>query len=302
MNKIGLIFDSTSGISINKAKELGVGFIPLNITVNENEYKSGVDLSREEMYSLMKDRNTVVKTSSPTGKSIKEALDFAVNNFEHSIYIGISNKWSGTQNAVKNIIENNDKYKGRITIYKSLYSSPWIGLFIEDALKLIEKNNDIDEFINILDTANKYMIAYLSPGDIWWFYKGGRITKTQYLLGSLTNINPVLKFRNGAIDKNSTIKARGTKKSMTKMCQGISDDLNKLKSLPKSLYKIIALKTNDDELLDSLLTTIEEELAIPREEVIIDQLSNEQIAHMGPNSYGLGIYVSLENIKKAKLS
>ncbi len=302
MNKLGLVFDSASGITKTEANELGVGFIPLNITINDKEYRAGVDLNREDMYDIMKSKDSVVKTSSPTGESIQEALDKGLEENEHLVYIGISHKWSGTQNAVKNIVESDDKYKGKVTIYDSLYSSPWIGLFIKDALNIANKVKDVEELINILDIAKSYMVAYLSPGDIWWFYKGGRITKTQYLLGSIAKISPVLKFENGAIDQNGAIKARGTKKGMIKMCEGMKKDITNLKSLPKELFKIIALKTNDDELLNDMLTTIEEEMAIPREEVIVDQLSTEQIAHMGPNSYGMGLYVSLENIVKAKLN
>lgn len=301
MKKIGLIFDSACGITKEEAKSLGIGFIPLNITINDKEYKAGVDITREQLYEIMSDKNVVVKTSSPTGESIKEAIDDILKDHEQAIYIGISHKWSGTQNAVKAVLDNYPEYKERVVIYESLYSSPWIGLFIQDALEIINDGKTIDEFIKILDIAKRYLIAYLSPGDIWWFYKGGRITKMQYILGTVAKVQPVLKYENGAIDQHGAIKARGKQKAMTKMMEGISNDLKKLNSLPKDLYKIIALKTNNNELLNELLKTIEIELAIPREEIIIDQLSSEQIAHMGPNSFGIGIYVSLKNIIKAGL-
>lgn len=302
MNKIGLIFDSSSGITKDEANKLGVGFIPLNITINNKEYEAGVNITREELYELMNNKETNIKTSSPTGENIKKAIDSILENHEKAIYIGISHKWSGTQNAVESVIKNFPEYKDKIIVYKSLYSSPWIGLFIKDALDIISNGKSIEEFMNLLDIASRYMIAYLSPGNIWWFYKGGRITKMQYILGTVAKVQPVLKYEDGAIDQNGAIKARGRQKAMSKMTEGIKNDLEKLKSLPKDLYKIIALKTNNDEMLSELLKTIEIELAIPREEVIIDQLSSEQIAHMGPNSFGIGIYVSLKDIVKANLN
>lgn len=300
MKKIGLIFDSACGLSKEQALKLDVGFIPLNISINDTEYKAGINITRDELYSSMENKDTLVKTSSPTGESIQEALDMMLEKYEKVLYIGISNKWSGTQNAVKTIIENFEQYKDRVIVYDSWYSSPWIGLYIEELKELVEEYESIDKIITTLNVAIKYAIAYLSPGSIWWFYKGGRITKMQYILGSVAKINPVLKYIDGAIDQHGAEKARGVSKAMIKMTDGIRNDIQKL-NLSKDIYKIIALKTNNNELLEQLKQTIEVELAIPREELVIDQLSPEQIAHMGPNSFGLGVYVSLKNIIKANL-
>lgn len=301
MKKIGLVFDSACGITKEEADALGVGFIPLNITINDKEHRAGIDVTREELYEIMSNRNTTIKTSSPTGENIQSALDDMLSKYEKVIYIGISHKWSGTQNAIKNVVDNFEKYKDKVFIYPSLYSSPWIGLFIKDALELIEEYENPEDFFEILDYASKYIVAYLCPGDIWWFYKGGRITKMQYYLGSIAKIYPILKMEDGAIDQNGAIKTRGIEKAMSKMIDGIKNDISKLNNLPNNLYKIIALKTNDNSLLNKLINEIEIGLAIPREQIIVDQLSTEQIAHMGPNSFGLGLYVSLKNIVKAKL-
>lgn len=295
MKKIGLVFDSSCGITKEEANKLGVGFIPLNITVNDKEYLAGVDISREELYKAMEDKNTIVKTSSPTGENIKEALDFVLENNDEAIFIGISHKWSGTQNAVRTIVENFDKYKDVVTIYESLYSSPWIGLYIKDMLSIIKDYDDVNEFIKILDKASNYMTACLSPGNIWWFYKGGRISKMQYILGNLIKISPILKVSDGEIDKTQVIKTRGIKKAMLKMVELVKGEIEKLK-LPNGFFKYVMLDTNNKELKKMSVNIMCEELKIKESDVIFTGLTTEQTAHMGPDSFGLTIYVSLKNI------
>ncbi len=300
MEKIGFVFDSSCGLTKKEASELNIGFIPLNISINGENYKIGINSNRDELYSSMQNRNTIIKTATPTGEDIENALKDILKKYEKAIYIGISYKFSGTQNAIKNIINANKEFKNRIFVFESEFSSPWTGLYIKDILELVKNYDKPEDFIKELERANKYMISYFTPGDIWWFYKGGRITKKQYFLGSIAKILPVLKFSNGEIDKSTAYKTRGREKAMNKMFDLIKEDVDNL-NLPKEFYKFIALKTNNQDLLDELTLKMKEKLEINNDRIIIDHLSTEQIAHMGPNSFGIGLYISLKTIINGEL-
>lgn len=295
MKKIGLVFDSSCGLTYDEAQQLGIGFIPLVIEVNGKEYKAGKDLFQKDLYELMSNRNAVIRTSSPKGEDIEAAFDKALENCEEAVYIGLSHKFSGTQNAVSMVAEQNEKYKGKIHIAPSEFSSPWAPLYVKEFIEIVDNYDDVDKFIKDVLKCHDFMVGYLSPGDIWWFYKGGRITKMQYMIGSIAKIVPILKVADGEIDKSQTLKARGKEKAMIKMVDAVNAETERL-GLPKGFYKYIMLNTGNDALFEESVKTMCPLLGIQKEDVISTGLTVEQTAHMGPNSFGLTIYVSLKNI------
>lgn len=295
MKKIGILFDSTCGYTYEQAKEIGIGFIPLIINVNGKDYEAGKDLHQEDLYALMENRDTVIKTSLPPNKLIEEAIEDSLKNYEQVVYVGMSYKLSGTNNAVRLFVEQNEKYKDRVKVFESEFSSPWMPLYAKELVDLVDKYEDADQLVTDLKKCHKYMTGYLSPGDIWWFYKGGRITKLQYMIGSIAKMTPVLKVADGEIKKDQTVKSRGQEKAMQKMVALVKEELEKLR-LPKGFYKYVILNTGNEDLFRKSLEVMCPLLGIEEDEVIAPGLTSEQTAHMGPNSFGLTIYVSLKNI------
>ncbi len=293
MRKIGLIIDSASGISEKEANERGHGFIPLQILVNGESKKAGVDIHLEELWDVMEDKKNVeLKTSLPNGDCIEKAFKWALERYEKVIYIGLSHKLSGTQNAVKTVSLLEEEYKNRIYIYQSTYSSPWLNLYLDDFEKILEQEDDFEKLKNILDKAHEYMYGILSPGDIYWFYKGGRISKSAYMAGSLLKVTPILTLEDGTLDKDNVIKARGVSKAMDKMTEIIKDKVNYLneKGIP---FKFICMDSNEHWYKEDMVKRVKEVYGVGDESIVTARISTEQTAHMGPGSCGVGIFVSL---------
>lgn len=295
MKKIGILFDSTCGFTYEQAKEMGMGFIPMIVNVNGKDYEAGKDLHQEDLYAMMENRDTIIKTSLPSAKLIEEAIEDSLKNYEQVVYVGMSHKLSGTNNAVRLFVEQNEQYKDRVKVFESEFSSPWMPLYAKELVDLVDKYDDIDQLINDLKKCHKYMTGYLSPGDIWWFYKGGRITKLQYMIGNIAKIVPILKVADGEIKKDQTAKARGIEKAMHKMVDLIKEELEILK-LPRDFFKYVILNTGNEELYRKSIEVMCPLLGIKEQDAITTGLTTEQTAHMGPNSFGLTIYVSLKNI------
>ncbi len=299
MRKIGLILDSASGLTIAEANQRGHGFIPLQISINSEVKKAGIGITLEELYENMQDKKNVeIKTSLPAGSDIEAAFEWALERYEKAIYIGISHKVSGTQNAVANVIQLEEKYKDRIYVYESEYGSPWLNLYVEQFEWLLEKYDDFDKIKNILDLAKPYLYALLGPGDIYWFYKGGRISKGAYMAGSLLKVVPILTWENGELDRDKVVKARGTAKAAEKMMEMLKVKTDELeaKKLP---YKLIYLTSNNQELTDLIKDKLVEEYdELSRDGLLGTPLSSEQTAHMGPGSLGTALFVSLIDLAR----
>lgn len=300
MRKIGLIIDSASGYTLAEANAKGHAFIPLQITINENTKKAGIEISQEDLYKEMANKKNVeIRTSLPNGKDIEAAFEWILERYEKAIYVGLSYKLSGTQNAVYNVWNSNDEYKERIFIYRSEYSSPWLNLYIEDFEKVLEEEEDFEKISEIFDLANPHMFGLVAPGDIYWFYKGGRISKGAYMAGSLLKVIPILTLEDGKLDPNKVVKARGIEKAMDKMNNIVEEKIEILKKL-EIPFKILNMDSNVSSYTETMAEKIEEKFNVPKNELINKSISTEQTAHMGPGSCGIGIYVKLEDLLKKK--
>ncbi len=299
MRKIGLILDSACGLSIAEANQRGHGFIPLQISINGQVKKAGIEITLDELYENMKDRKNVeIKTSLPAGSDIEAAFEWALERYEKAIYIGISHKVSGTQNAVSNIVQLEEKYKERIYVYESEYGSPWLNLYIDQFEWLLEQYDDLAKIKRILDLAKPHLYALLGPGDIYWFYKGGRISKGAYMAGSLLKILPILTWENGELDRDNVVKARGPVKASDKMLEMLKSKTDALdaEELP---YRLIYLDSNNKELTQLMKEKLAEGYTELRGDKFIGTpLSSEQTAHMGPGSLGTALFVSLIDLAK----
>ncbi len=298
MNKIGLILDSASGYTEKEIKDRGHAFIPLQITINGKGFKAGVDMVSDDIYKAMEDKSIDIKTSSPLGEDIEKGFDDILTKYDKAIYISLSKNMSGTNNAARMIAET-DKYKGKIFVYDSEYSSPWLHIYLNCFEELLKENDNLDEIYKILDLANPYMFAQISPGNIYWFYKGGRITKMQYIAGSLLKLNPILTIEDGNISQEKVEKVRGSVKSMKRIIENFKPVFEDVKS--KLLeYTIMIMDSSVKEFTTDMEELVHQEFNVPKEEISKQAVSPEQIAHMGPGSFGMGLFIKLKELQKAK--
>ncbi len=301
MRKIGLILDSTSGLTEAEANARGIGFIPLQVIINGKSHKAGVDITTEEVLNAMDGdkKNIDIKTSLPNGNDVEKAFEWALERYEKVLYIGVSGKMSGTINSVRNVMSLNEEYKNRITVYDSELSSPWLNVYIEDFEWLISEYSDIETITKILDLTKPYIIGHLSPEDIYWFYKGGRLSKMQYLAGSLLKVKPILTIEDGTLNKEKLTKARGLEKAMDKMIELEKEEIKIIEDEGIE-YKIMTIDSSNSELTKTMIKKIVEEFNVKAEDVIAKPVSTEQSAHMGPAACGISVYISLKELIRVK--
>ncbi len=299
MRKIGLIVDSASGLSMKEANERGIAMIPLQVIVNGEIKKAGVDIMQKELLEMMTadKKNIELKTSLPNGTDIEAAFEWILERCEKAIYISLSHKMSGTLNAVKTVTGLDDKYKERIFCYESEYSSPWTHAYIDEFLSILEKTDDFDKISKILDLAVPYIYGHLSPEDIFWFYKGGRISKVQYVAGSLLKVKPILTIEDGGLSTEKIEKARGVEKAMDKMVDMVEEQINKLKSEGLA-YRIMTMDSSEPEYTEKMIEKASARFGVARDEMLIYPVSTEQTAHMGPGAFGLAAFVELKELMR----
>lgn len=279
-NKISVIVDSSSGLSKKEAEDLELYFVPIIVNFEGKEYEVGINLDNEFLYKNMT-KYTKIKTSSVRLGDLENVMKEASENSEKVIYISLSKHLSAS-NSIANLSAKQFK---NVLVFDSEFITPWLNYIIYDIAKLAKEGN----FNSIVDKLNSFsgnMYGYLIPGNIDALYTGGRISKTQYLIGSLAKIVPIIPIQNGEISSRGVIKAKGIEKAISKVIKQIDEDV---KGFKKQGFKIKLGLINCDNKKDLKLLeeAIKKSLVLKNFKTVYQKISPEIVAHIGPGSIAI---------------
>ncbi|MEG1479334.1 MAG: DegV family protein, partial [Clostridiales bacterium] len=131
------------------------------------------------------------------------------------IYLCFSSVLSGSFNSALNAEkELKQQYPHRkIAIIDSLAASMGQGLIIRDAVEKRDSGADFEELLNHIKTKIPQTNHWFTVDDLNHLYRGGRVSKTAAVLGTVLNIKPILNVD----DEGHLIpreKVRGRKKAL----------------------------------------------------------------------------------------
>ena len=271
-----IFVDSGSSIKIDELEKYNVELIPLKILIGDKEYfDDGIDLTIEKFYNLIEKEDEFPKTSLPRLDLVEERVKQYTDNGDEVIIITISSKISGENNALKLLFEENKK----VLVLDSKCAVGGIRLIVD----FLNKNKDIP--FNQIEKRVEEFIPKIQimaiPETLRNLLRGGRLSKTEWLLGSILQIKPTIGFKDGKVRVLS--KNRGIKKAMKE----VVSMLEKLDC--DTSYDIIASytfnKVNVDELVSMTPDKYKEAIRV------YDNLDPAIAVHWGPNAFGY-VFVS----------
>ena len=95
MKKIGIVTDSTSSITLEEAKRLGIKMLPMPFYIGDECYYENVTLSREVFFDKLQS-GVSVSTSQPAPTEVMKIWDEALEEYEQILYMPISSGLSGS--------------------------------------------------------------------------------------------------------------------------------------------------------------------------------------------------------------
>ena len=196
--KIAYIVDSTADLDSKYENHPDIYRVDLHITYENGDViiDSKEESKIKEFYNRIKTEKVPPKTSQPTPQSFMDILDDIVEKgYDAVIGITVSAKLSGTFQTMKMIME---EYKDKLQVYpvNSENTSYTIGNMVEQAMKMNEKNIEIEKIVEHLKWVASETDTYLLLKDLHNLVKGGRLKSTSAALGSLLRIRPIMMFDN----------------------------------------------------------------------------------------------------------
>ena len=266
-----IFVDSGSSIKNDELAKYNVELIPLKILIGDKEYlDDGIDLPIDKFYKLIETEKEFPKTSLPQLDVLEKRVTEYTNNGDEVVIITISSKISGENNALKMLFEDNKN----VLVLDSMLAVGGIRLIVD----YLNRNKDIP-FDKIEEKVNEFIpkVQIMAiPETLRNLLKGGRLSKTEWLLGSILQIKPTIGFKDGKVRVLS--KNRGLKKAMKEVASKLSE-LN-----CDTEYDIIASYTYNKSNVEELISMVDDKYKSAIR--VYDDLDPAIAVHWGPNAFG----------------
>lgn len=203
---VRIICDSASDITKEMAKELDVIVLPIKVIFGEEEFLDGVTMNHKEFFKKLTNINELPTTSQISPYDYEEAFKEVVEAGDTAVCITISSKLSGCNQSAHIGAE---EYSDYISIVDSESVSVSEQILVKLAVKLRNEGKTASEIAEILNEEKKNVRIIVLLDTLEYLKKGGRISATTALAGSLLGIKPIVSVVDGKVV--SVGKARGVK-------------------------------------------------------------------------------------------
>lgn len=206
--------DNMGDLPESYVREHHLQLMSLTYLLDGQSYNEDHPLPYKEFYAKMR-AGSMPTTSQVNPDEAREYLLKYLKINKKIIHIAFSGGLSGTFDSVsvaaRDIME--ERPDCRITVIDSLSASMGEGLLIHKALQLQESGMGYDELVQWLEDHKLNVCHNFTVDDLFHLYRGGRVSKTAAVLGTMINLKPVLHVDNaGKLIPVS--KVRGRKKSL----------------------------------------------------------------------------------------
>ncbi|MGB4660891.1 MAG: DegV family protein [Mobilitalea sp.] len=274
--------DSNSDLLEDYIKEKQIGIIPHYYDLEGITYGDEVNLTPKEFYDKMRTGlipTTMASNPEVIRKTFQDYVDQGFDILHLSFSSSLSGGCSNVVTGAEEICEENPGAK--IIVVDTLNVSMGEGLFVMKAVQMKEEGKTIDEIATWLEEHKQEFCVRFTVDDLGHLHRGGRISKTTAILGSMINIKPILYVNpEGQLVSQST--ARGRKKSLATMCNNMLECMGKYKG---GSDPICIAHCDCIEDANYLADLIREHLTDSN--IIINFVSPSIGSHSGPGAIGL---------------
>ncbi len=279
---IRILTDSTSDFTAEEAMQAGITLIPLHVIFDQEEYLDGITLSKEEFYKKLEDSEILPQTSQPSPNEFLSHFEDAKESGDDLIVITVSSKLSGTcQSALlaKEICEYN-----RIYVVDSLSVTLGLKCLVQYAVLQRESGKNAEEIVAALEET-KHRLKLLAVVDtLKYLKKGGRLSGSAALAGTLLNIKPIIKVDEGLVVMAA--KSRGRNGAYAKIRELINESASPDLSLPYLIGY-----TGSPDSLDTFCTTLQTSFPLSSPMTAIGCTVG---VHAGPGACGIAYFTKNE--------
>ncbi|HCX62233.1 DegV family protein [Sedimentibacter sp.] len=274
---IRIVIDSTADVTQEIIEKHNLKMVPLTVNFGNESYLDKVELTTSMFFDKLTESEKSPTTSQPSPGDFVEAFSEILIEGDQILGIFLASELSGTYDSARMAKDMVGSDNIKIIDSKSVC----LGTFslILEAIELVNQKKSIDEIVEELENVKDKIVAVAGLDTLKYLEKGGRLSKSQAVIGSLLNIKPIIGIKDGAVSVID--KVRGKNKTIKWFEEWIEKN-----NFDLSDKTVLLFHGQSYDQLQVLRKTIEEKYKIKN---IIEQEIGAVIGtHAGPGVLGIG--------------
>jgi DegV family protein with EDD domain len=186
-----IVTDSSSDITSEEARRLGVDVVPIWLLFGDRRLRDGVDIDKATFFKRMAEVEELPKTEPPSSAEFGEVFGRLVASGHDVVALILAATLSQT---FENARLAAAAFAGKVRVVDSKAGSVLLKQAVVRASELVREGKSADEVAAGVDRAKLAGQAYFAMPDIRFLGRSGRLPKPIVALGSLLNVNLVLRM------------------------------------------------------------------------------------------------------------
>lgn len=221
-----IITDSCANLTDSQIAEYGVEILSLKYYIGDtgfDSYIKGKKIDYSNAYKILREKGKITTSLANRDDCDKTILPVLEDGYD-VLVLAFSSGLSGTY---QNIVNSAEDYKEmfpdrKIIVVDTLCASMGEGLLVHYAVQMKKAGKSMEEVAEWVE-ANKLKICHtFTLDDLFFLKRGGRLSGTSAIVGSLMGIKPLMHVANDG-KLYVTGKARGRKAAMNHLIESVGE-------------------------------------------------------------------------------
>ncbi|MBP3475771.1 MAG: DegV family protein [Lachnospiraceae bacterium] len=229
MREFVITTESNSDMDPAYLAENEVGVIPHYYTVEEEVYGDGKELTNKEFYDAMRAGKKAATMASNPAVILEKFEEYAKQGkdiLHISFSSALSSGYNNIVNGANEIMENYPEMK--IIVIDTLSASLGEGIMIRKAIEMKKEGKSLEETADWINEHCPHLNIQFTVDDLNFLYRGGRLSRSSAIFGTVINIKPILYF-----DKEGKLvaldKVRGRKNALSTLVDNMEARLGEFR-------------------------------------------------------------------------
>ena len=274
MSRVAVVTDSSAGIPLDLAVELGIEVVPVDVIVGGETLPLGASM---DIAQLMLEGKKVT-TSRPTPEAFDQVFQaLTVRGYDQILVTTLSAKLSGTFDSA--VIASKDS-SIPVNVLDSGSVGLGLGFPVLNAARAAKSGAELAEVLEVLESGIKSSQVFFYVNTLEYLKRGGRVSPTSALLGTALAVKPIMTILDGEIVLKEKVRTQA--RALTELVHLAVEHAKSLDSAHVGLQYF-----GDRTLVDQCALMVAEQF--PSVGLLITEVSPVVGVHAGPGMVGISV-------------
>ena len=201
----------------NEMPDHDIPIVRHTISLNQKNYRSGVDISAEELYNKLAATSSFPTTSQPSAGDFAELFRKLAATDPDILCVNMSSGLSGTYNAAK--LAAGMVPEAHVTVFDSKTLSGVVGWEVAAAARAAKAGWTKEQIVTMLEKIADASNTIYTLNDLKYLIHGGRISHMKGLIASVLHLRPLI----GVTKSNGVYEQLGQARTFDAALKGLVD-------------------------------------------------------------------------------